>query len=220
VDQGYGQLTLLIGHLKVEEDTGKLILSFLSHLPLYVGSITPLFQLSFTPYAKWVGLNWITSVWSFTSTVNAVLKIEHQWVPFLPLQHDVSTIDVALGLNFTPVQYKQFNNCCIYLQVITLADIILADGKHILPEMECGDRDGTRSITLHWLVSHHPAHWTTWQIFLQHISTGRRLLKPLGPWLTQPHQQWQWFHDPDNDLLYNVINTNWTSYHRSTPGRT
>jgi len=106
VDQGYGQLTLLIAHLKLEDDTGKLVLSFLSHLQLYVGSTTPIFKLSFTPYAKWVGLNWIMSIWSFTSMMNAVLEIEHQWVPSLQPQHDVSIIDVALGLNFTPNQYK------------------------------------------------------------------------------------------------------------------
>jgi hypothetical protein len=86
--------------------------------------------------------------------------------------------------------------------------------------MERGDRDSTRSSTLHWPVSYCPAHWATWQIFLQHISTGGRLLKTLGPWLTQLHQKGQWFHDPEADLLYNVINENWTSYHKSATDRT
>jgi len=35
IDQGYGQLTLFIGHLKLADDIGQLILSFLSHLQLY-----------------------------------------------------------------------------------------------------------------------------------------------------------------------------------------
>lgn len=50
VNQGVGQLTLLIGHLKLNDDTGDLIQSFVTHLQLHIGSATPVFQLLLSQY--------------------------------------------------------------------------------------------------------------------------------------------------------------------------
>jgi hypothetical protein len=44
-DQGLGQLLLLIGHVKLEDENGKLILSLLSHTKLHIGSNISIFQL-------------------------------------------------------------------------------------------------------------------------------------------------------------------------------
>ena len=42
-DQGYGQLKLLIGHLKLKDEIGELILIAISHLQLHIGSGSPFF---------------------------------------------------------------------------------------------------------------------------------------------------------------------------------
>jgi hypothetical protein len=51
-DQGYGQLRLLIGHIKQGDDIGNLTLVAMSHLQLYIGAETTFFASAYPPYSK------------------------------------------------------------------------------------------------------------------------------------------------------------------------
>jgi hypothetical protein len=44
-DQGYGQLKLLVGHLKLRDETGNLVLIAISHIQIHVGSGSKIFAL-------------------------------------------------------------------------------------------------------------------------------------------------------------------------------
>jgi len=83
IDQGFSQLTLFIGHVKLNDEDGQLILSLLSHLQVFIGSKEPVLSLHFEPYKKWVDINWVTSIWWFTSILKVTLDIEQQWLPKL-----------------------------------------------------------------------------------------------------------------------------------------
>jgi hypothetical protein len=52
IDQGFGQLMLLLGHLKLGDEIGDLIRSFATHLQLHIGSKTPFSLLKFSLYKK------------------------------------------------------------------------------------------------------------------------------------------------------------------------
>jgi hypothetical protein len=52
IDQCFGQLTLFIGHIKLNDENGQLILSLISHQQLFIGSSAPLFKLPFKTYQK------------------------------------------------------------------------------------------------------------------------------------------------------------------------
>jgi hypothetical protein len=78
--QGFEQLTLFMGHLKLADENGKLILSLLSHLQLYIGTAQPALSLPFSRYIKWVDMNWLTSIWWFTSSLKIILEVENQWI--------------------------------------------------------------------------------------------------------------------------------------------
>lgn len=62
-DQGYGQLKLLIGHIKLGDNIGNLIFIAMSHLQLHMGSETPFFDCSYPTNSKWVEHNWLISIW-------------------------------------------------------------------------------------------------------------------------------------------------------------
>lgn len=47
MDQSYGQLKLLLGHLGMKDENGILILFAISHLQLHTGSATLFFELPF-----------------------------------------------------------------------------------------------------------------------------------------------------------------------------
>jgi hypothetical protein len=220
-DQGYSQLKLLFGHLKIAGDTGNLILIALSHTQLHIGSGHPVFHLQYPPYAKWIDHTWLTSIWKHLSQINLKLDIENAWLPQTVRQHDLILMDYFIHLNLTPSVLRQINNCRIHLQVITLADIVTADGTRITSQALAGERDDTRTSTLYWPIQLRPpdAAWYHWTNALQHLSTNGKLHTPLGPWTGQPHQQWTWYSHPTENILYHhdTKTSTWEEYLQAQP---
>jgi hypothetical protein len=220
-DQGLGQLLLLVGHLKLGEDNGKLILSILSHMQLGSGSSRPFLSLPLSTYGRLLELNWITSIWSYTESAQVTIDIEHQWLQKLSREGDTMIIDTAMQFNLTMQQLHQINTCQMYLQVITISDISTADGTRLLPDIIKGKRIEDRVSNLQWPVTCRPTIWASWKLFLQHISSGGKLENQLGRWIDTPHQKRQWFYDPTLDNVYHQTNADlWLMYTNHSPTRT
>lgn len=131
-DQGYGQLKLLIGHLKLDDETGQLIRVAMSHLQLHVGSSCFIFELPYPSYAKWIDCNWLVSIWKYLHQLNIQLELEEPWVPHPPRHNDIMLMDIVLRFNFSKKAIRQINCCRIYLQVLSVADIASANGLTLL----------------------------------------------------------------------------------------
>jgi hypothetical protein len=82
-DQGYNQLKLLLGHLMLNVDNGKLIQLAISHIQLQLGVTKPFFSLPLPTYAKWVDSNCIVSLWKNTWQLKIVMDVENSWLPTL-----------------------------------------------------------------------------------------------------------------------------------------
>jgi hypothetical protein len=89
--------------------------------------------MQYSLFAKWIDKLWLTLVWQHTSQLQIVLEIEKQWMPHQPRTHDTFLMEYALTLNLLACSIKLINQCCLYLQVLTLSDLSSADGKHLLP---------------------------------------------------------------------------------------
>jgi hypothetical protein len=216
IDQGYGQLTLFIGHLKLADEIGAPILSVLSHLQLHIGSSHPVLTLPFSRYQKWIETNWRTSLWEFTSSLSIKLDVERQWLPQPSRQFDESIMDMAERFPISPAQKRQINLCHIYLQVISLSNITTANGGNLTPSVQEGVRDTSRFSSLSWPTSRHLLNWAPWNIFLNHISTGGKLHRPLGSWLAFCQQTWSHFYNPQTDIVYQKTGDQWLSFHPAT----
>jgi hypothetical protein len=203
-DQGYGQLKLLVGHLKLEDTTGDLILIAISHLQLHIGSRTPFFALSYPNYAKWIDHTWLSSIWKHTHQLAITVEVERHWTIQHARRNDMSLMDEFLKYNFSPQQLKHINNCRLFLQVILLSDIATADGQQILSTIRRGHKPIDRVSELHWPRQENPPElaWALWRIALEHLSTNYKLHKPLGDWLRAPHQRWKWYKDITSDDIY------------------
>jgi hypothetical protein len=163
-DQGYGQLKLFIGHLKLKDDAGDLIITQISHLELQIGSVKPFFSLPYNQYAKWIDHTWLTSIWKHMPQVNIVVEVEDHWVPKLAHTSDIMIMDAALTYNFPPTQLKQINRCGLYLQILMMLDLTTANGKQILPNVVEGYREKQRISSLHWPDQRRPPaqDWVQW----------------------------------------------------------
>jgi hypothetical protein len=85
-EQGLGQLKLLLGHLRVGDKTGKLILVSMSYLQLIIGSATPFFQLPYDKFAKWIDKSWLTSIWQFIHVTKLQIAVRQHYTPKLTSQ--------------------------------------------------------------------------------------------------------------------------------------
>jgi hypothetical protein len=142
------------------------------------------------------------------------MDIENQWLPSLSRENDSMIMDLVITLNLSPTQLREINLCRIYLQVLTLSDILVADGRSLEGEAQAGVRDLSCTSKHSWPNSRCPKQWGAWHLFLQHVSTGARLTQPLGRWLHTPHQQRTWFLDMEHRRALHIypLHLQWTSY--------
>jgi hypothetical protein len=197
-DQGYGQLKLLIGHLKLKDEIGDLILIAISHLQLHIGSGSPFFSLPYPHYSRWIENNWLASIWKHAHQIHITVDVEKHWIPHLTREHDIFLMELFQLHNFSSTQLRHLNHCRLFLQVLTLSDITSADGKHILSSAKNGMLALERPSMLHWPRQESPPDfaWDLWRLVLSHVSTQSKLNRQLGAWLSTPHQYWQWYIDP------------------------
>jgi len=145
---GYGHLQYFIGHLKLGDDVGQLILSFITQTQLQVGSTTQCFQLSYPTYAQWIDSTWITDVWKYANRVGITIELEKPWFPPLLREGDITLMDLALTFDLDMHQLRCINYCRIYLQVITVGDIVTAKGDQLIEKVVLGEKDWQRVSTL------------------------------------------------------------------------
>jgi hypothetical protein len=112
---GYGHLQYLVGHIKIGDDIGQLLLSLVTQTQLQVGSITQCFHLSYPTYAKWNDSTWITDVWKFMHRAGIMVELENPWVPSLLHHGDIALMDLALTFDFDAYQLQCINTCHLFL---------------------------------------------------------------------------------------------------------
>jgi hypothetical protein len=137
------QMCLNFGH-RPDDPTGFLLRSSCQALQLELGSAQPFFDLDFS---KWGGLatqSWVKYTWSFVSKYKLQLQTD------LPTLHsrrlnDAFLMDRIVSANFFPPHdLLSINRCRLYLQVVTLSDIMDAAGNKVLLEMWEGTQTSFR----------------------------------------------------------------------------
>lgn len=109
------------------------------------------------------------------------------------------------------------NWCHLFLQVTTLADIVSADGKHIMHDAWHGHKDSLCLSYYSWPNQGDPAtqDWNLWCWCLS-LTFGSRqeqhLLVPLGSWIDRQIQFWIWFFTLEQDQLYECSGHTWKVY--------
>ncbi len=123
-------------------------------------------------------------------------------------------MDHFIRQGYKASQLIRLNCCRIYLQVITLTDIVSADGTCIISDFFIGLPLTDRKSTLQWHSQQRPSgnDWALWSSTLQSLQPRNRLTTPLGDWLVAEfHQTWFWLWDPNLPHLYRrtTSNTQW-----------
>jgi len=75
------QLSYIIGHINLDDKTGKLILISLSYLQLISGSHDMVLNKQYQLYQGWIEPGWLTNVWEFLSKMKITIHLSQAWVP-------------------------------------------------------------------------------------------------------------------------------------------
>jgi hypothetical protein len=182
-----------------------------------VGSSTSVLALPCHNYSTWLDSCWLVSFWKFITKVGLVITLRQQWLPVIARQADIALMDHFITQGYKASQFIQLNRCRLYLQVITLTDIVSADGTCIIPDILAGIPLSDRRSSLKWPNQQRPPakDWAVWLSALRSLQPRNKLVTPLGNWLVSNfHQSWFWFRDPLLPFLYrrDTTTNQWESF--------
>ena len=197
--QGVAQLKLLLGHMNMNDRTGELAAITVGSLELEVGmGKCPLWHPHVTKLDH-VTTTWVSSIGRFLHRMGC--RIETRLVRQVGPQRVNDNFLMQLALD-GKYKLKLIQQCRLWLQVCTLADICDAAGKQI--EKWAFKKKGRKS-KLKWMQQEEPSRkaWGEWRRFLCSLVVDRR--SDSGYYLKQnykmaawrsTHQEWQWLGDP------------------------
>jgi hypothetical protein len=82
---------------------------------------------------------WLKSLRYYLFTINGMIELDTNIIQPLQRIHDWYLMDAVLATDqFTPKQVRMINYCWLYLQVLTLSNITLANGTHLDPALYQG----------------------------------------------------------------------------------
>jgi hypothetical protein len=82
---------------------------------------------------------WLKSLRHYLFTINGTIELDTNIIQPLQRIHDCYLMDAVLATDqFTSNQVRMIHYCQLYLQVLTLSDITLANGTHLDPALYQG----------------------------------------------------------------------------------
>ena len=107
---------------------------------------------------------------------------------------------------FSAAELKFINQCRLFHQVLTVADIATADGLTIDPRYFLHEINASRVSTLRWPVQNIPSRraWLVWNQALGLLQERGKLKQPVGQWARSPYQLWRWRICPTSFTLYHL----------------
>ena len=160
-------------------------------------------------------MNHITFLRRQLSHLNLHIKLTDPWIPPLVWENDCYLMESFLTISMPTKYLEELNYCRLYLQVITLANIVTPDGKYIQEWAYQGHKQ--QQSNLSWPIQQRPSNsqWQWWQRHLRKlfITGPRQLLRPLGQRLNAPwHQSIQQAYEPLQDILFIHNGIGWDKY--------
>ena len=195
------QLEYLIKQLRWDKTVANDLLVTLDSVQLCTGLVRPLLE-QVTPAVEYLDSSFILAVRRRLAEMDACLWVERAWTPSLQRMGDRSLMEGFLAIpRVSRAQLRKANIVCIYLRVITIADLCDPTGTYIPSGMLSGEwRAGS---DLLWPMQPQPpkSYFATFRRLLRcsfcrntpihhHVSDSLNLDTPLGKWLSVPRNTW------------------------------
>ena len=199
--------------------TGKLIRVSLELSVLEIGIGRDIFSLDYGKFNMLLSDCWIKSIWKFTydNNINIVDRITKYPLP--SREGDVFIMEVFQHQGYSKEKLQILNRCRIYLQVLTLSDIMTGKGNSFTCSFKC-KRDHQKHNNFNWPKQPEPstAMKKIWSAALRKtfgLKAGI-IEHNLGPWLHSDTSYWIWFFHPMSTSLFQRFGLIWKVWKRET----
>jgi hypothetical protein len=157
--------------------------------------------------------SWITSIWERSQQMGLQFYLRYESMDY-PRENDTEIVALLLQHGFSGMTLRQMNRCRLALRAIFLSDIVTAGGRYLEHWVQ-GDRQGRLSHNR--FAREEPTHrdWEQWDSFWKGwLNRNHSIPSPLGRWLHQSHQKWEWFYNAQEDLLWEQTDDGWAKHER------
>ena len=207
-EQGTLRIKSLMEHVYHDTETGRMIMIALQSLQMEAGISAHLLT-DPTPLLVYTEPCWILATRDLMATNQLSLQFTNSWNFRIARENDAFLMDIfRLSNLWCDSDMWALNAVRLYLQVATLSDIVTADGLRIDPEAFQATPSTSRKSTLNWIRQ--PVITDTqrqlWQQAMKLLLDNRhRLTQPLGPWHSEPNQQWSYYYNESTDSLLSSL---------------
>ncbi|KAI2497605.1 hypothetical protein MHU86_16911 [Fragilaria crotonensis] len=185
--QGIGQIRLFLRHWRSNTPVGDMLRILLEWCQYAAGISISILEDVTTPLPH-LDSKWIASLRHYLANIRASIHVDSGIVPHLEREHDSFIMDwVVHSGKFTAGEIRRINYCRLFLQVVTISDLVTVDGTYLdLSKVE--GAPSLQSSRTRWIQIHQDKPSTpTWKLWkkanrLWSNSSGK-LLQPLGPFL-------------------------------------
>lgn len=214
--QVYHHLDMILRHSSNQTKAFKFLDANLQAHHLETGTSFGLFPQVADNTAVLASDTWCKRVWMELDELDIHLEMDTPTVTPQRL-HDRLLMDILIDAEVDQPTLLWLNNCRMYLNVSTLADITTANGKRISRKAWQGIRDTTIPSRFSWPRTVRPSkqYWELWRECLQssvivpHDPT-RKLKQQLGKW-EDDFDRWNWLFSPSENALLHQMGSCWTS---------
>ena len=188
IEQGIRQISALVGHLRQNSETGRMMRIELEWCQIQAGTSEALL-LHPQSDIDYVETCWIMSIRDFLRTYRLRLEFTEASRQQPQCEQDCFIMDsLREHGQFSATEMQQLNACRMYLQVSRLSDIVTGDGRHILREVLVGSDTKHHLSSNRWPRQGRPIKewWNLWRRALQRVfsidGVSRTIRTPLGLW--------------------------------------
>jgi hypothetical protein len=145
-EQGIGQIQTFLRRWRCSKQPGQLLHIAVAWVQ-YATSNGVSFLTDVSTALPHMESKWLKSLRQFLYTINGTIEVDCNIIQPLQRIHDCYLMDSVLAHDqFTPKQVCLVHYCRVYLQVLTLSDITLANGTHLNPALYHGTKSLLSSI--------------------------------------------------------------------------
>ena len=190
-------------------------------LQLQTGTLNCVLNNDYSTFSTYIPSTWITSQWKFLWEN----KINVQgWQMNIKAQryNDESLMSIFIRNQYSDQDLQLLNECRMFLNAITVSDVVDGDGIKLCPMAMEGRVNAGRSSQFDWNKPKKPStvSWYKWREALRSslctTNTSSTLRKPLGSWTQYTHNNWKWlFHSP-TQRLYHLVDGHCRVYRPSS----
>jgi len=213
--QGLSKVLHLMKHFRAKTTLGTLMNITIKAYQLQAGIPEPI--LEDTTQLPWMPNRWINNLRAFLYEIGGKIQLEDPWTILKLREHDRHLMQDFLLANLSNTELTKLNNCRLYLQVTTLAEITDHTGTKLLDtnitsRHKTPDLKNVSVSLLRWPTQPNPGNtaWTLWTRTLQKLYTkpgmATQLKRCLGPWQPQAAAYRKW-HTTYNQLDQTIITT-------------